>query len=161
LKGNKPLASSPNPSQKMLNSSKKLFSIKPFNLETSTQATTSHSMRKQRKENTTTDGDSPTDSFKIDIESVRQLWDKDTSPTTKESLDDTKRKITLDPIKINVRWKRTNLNKIKLKFKRHNQDANLFNSSKIVCYSTQPVNTNIIRDVHTRKTLRKTAYFGK
>lgn len=62
--------------------------------------------------------DSPIDNFNLEINNVRQLWEKDNTPKIKSKLNGTQVKINYEPIKIKVRYKNLNLNKIKHKFKR-------------------------------------------
>lgn len=134
-------------------------------------------------ENTTTDLDSPQDSFKLEVESVRQLWEEDNTPKIKSKLNGSKSRIVVEPLRIKIKHKRANLNKIKLKFKRNAEDfkrvENVQKSSKQLCYSTQPMESEIIKNMkevnhqemdeedsifrlsNYLSTPRKTAYFGK
>lgn len=118
-------------------------------------------MRKQ------TSSDSPVkdlnftrDSIKFSVESIQELCERDETPKIKSTLNYMHTKDNFEPIRLKVRYKNTNLNRIKLKFKRKGpvtqlSDLNLrpidheesmqnikgmtsnLNMSKIVNYSTQ------------------------
>jgi hypothetical protein len=96
------------------------FSIRPFNLELSTEATTSHSNRKTAEHTSqAVDLDSPVENFNFEVDNIKKLCEKDDSPKIKPRLNDTQVKVAIEPIKIKVRYKNANLNKLKLKFNRN------------------------------------------
>lgn len=95
------------------------FAIRPFNLELSTEATTSHSNRKNPEHNSQMiDLDSPSDPFNFEADNIKKLCEKDESPKIKPRLNDTQVKVAIEPIKIKIKHKNSNLNRLRLKFKR-------------------------------------------
>lgn len=95
-----------------------IFNIRPFNLECSTEATTSQSTRKPDSSENKTNFDDTMETIKFHYENVQMLNEQSETPKIKAALMKVRTKADSQPLKIKLKSSKTNLNKIKLKFTR-------------------------------------------
>ena len=103
------------------------FNIRPFSLECSTATTTSHSTRRPESHEKSNEKDQNADYLKFTTSNIPEICHKDNTPKSIAPLKDIQEKVKCEPLKIKINNRNTNINRIKLKFKRTNNPLKLKN----------------------------------